>query len=77
MFFSIKNGIGSFVYKYKQPFFDRLNTESNDFRISICLKQSEVYVEGILVCNVLEKLTEHGIYSLPCSNTYDVINMSP
>ena len=33
----------------------------NDMRKTICLKKTEVSVERISVCNVTEKLKEHGI----------------
>ena len=38
------------------------NTEINDLRIIICLRKSEVIVEKISVCNVIEKLMEHGMF---------------
>ena len=53
------------------------NTELNDLRIIICLKKSDVTVERISVCNVTEKLMEHSIHCLPCSNTNDVIDLLP
>ena len=49
--------------------------ELNDLRIIICLRKSEVTVERISVCNVIEKLLGHGIHCLPCSYTNDIINM--
>ena len=49
----------------------------NDLRIIICLRKSEVTVENISVCNVIEKLMEHGIHCLPCSGTNDVIDLLP
>ena len=36
------------------------NTELKDLRKIICLPKSEVSVETISVCNVIENLTEHG-----------------
>ena len=40
--------------------------ELNDLRKkNICFRKSEVSVERILVCNVNEKLEEHGINCLP------------
>ena len=44
-----------------------------DLRIIICLRKSEVAVEMISVCNVIEKLRGHVTHCLPCSYTYDVI----
>ena len=52
------------------------NTELNDLRIIICLKKSDVTVERISVCNVTEKLMEHSIHCLPCSNTNDVVHVA-
>ena len=43
------------------------NTELHDLRIITCLRKSEVTVEGISVCNDIEKSMEHGIRYLPCS----------
>ena len=51
------------------------NTELNDLRKIICLRKSEISDEIISVCNVIEKLTEHGIHCLQCSGTNDVIYM--
>ena len=48
------------------------NTELNDLRTIICGKISTVSVERISVCNVSEKLAEHGILCLPCSKTSDI-----
>ena len=50
------------------------NTELNDLRIISCLMKSEVIVERMSVCNVIEKLMEHGIQWLPCSYTNDIID---
>ena len=50
------------------------NTELNDLRIIICLRKSE---DTVTVCNVIENLAGHGIQSLPCCYTSDVINMLP
>ena len=47
--------------------------ELNDLRIIIYLRKSEVSVERISVCNVIENLMAHGIYYLLCSYTKDVI----
>ena len=46
-------------------------------REKIFLRESEVSVETISVCNVIENLAEHGIHCLACSFTKDVINMLP
>ena len=54
-----------------------INTELNDLRIILCLRKSEVTVERNSVCNVIEKLMEHGIHCLPCSYTNDVIDLLP
>ena len=51
------------------------NMELNDLRIIICLRKSEVFVERISVCDVMEDLAEHGIDCLPCFCINDVINM--
>ena len=53
----------------------RYNTEVNDLRVIICLRKSKVPVDKIFVCNVTEKLMEHGIHCLLCSYTSDDINM--
>ena len=37
----------------------------NDFRNHICLRKSEVSVERISACNVIEILAEQGIHCLP------------
>ena len=51
------------------------NAELNDLRRKItCWRKSYVSVERILVCNVIENLTEHGKRCLPCSNTKGVID---
>ena len=52
-----------------------INTELNDLKIIICLRKSEDSVERISVFTVIEKLEEHSIHCLPCSDTNDVINM--
>ena len=39
------------------------NAELNDLKIIICLRKTEVTVERISVCNVIENLAEHGIPS--------------
>ena len=36
------------------------NTELNDLRKIIGLRKSEVSVERISACNIIEKMTEHG-----------------
>ena len=51
------------------------NLELNDLRIIICLRKSEDIVERISVCNVIEKLMEHGIHCLPCSFTNGIIDL--
>ena len=43
----------------------------------ICLRKSEVTVERISVCTVIEKLMEHGIHGLTCSYTNDVVDLLP
>ena len=53
------------------------NSELNDLRKIICLRKSEISVERFSVCNIIENLEEHGIHSLPCSYTNDVINILP
>ena len=50
------------------------NSELNDLRKN-CLRKSEVSVERIPVCKVIENLVEHGIHCLSCSYTNDVIDM--
>ena len=54
-----------------------LNTELNDLRKIVCLRKSEVSVEIISVCNVIENLAEHGMHYLPCSYTNDLLDMLP
>ena len=51
------------------------NTELNGLKIISFLRKSEVTVERISVCDVTEKLKEHGINCLPCSYIKDVIIM--
>ena len=51
------------------------NTELIDLSRIICLRKSEVSVERISVCIVIEKLMEHGIHCLPCSYTNDIIDL--
>ena len=51
-----------------------MNTELNDLRISIYLRKSEVTVETISVCIVIENWRSVA-YSLSCSYATDVINM--
>ena len=51
------------------------NMELNDLRIIIRLRKSEVSVERISVCNIIENLADHDIHCLPCSYNNDVINM--
>ena len=46
-------------------------------RIRNCLRKSEVTVERFSICIVIEKLMEHGIHCLPCSYTYDAIDLLP
>ena len=45
------------------------NRELNDSR----MRKSEVTVERVSVCDVVEKLMQHGIHCLPCSYTNDLI----
>ena len=52
------------------------NMQLNNLRIVICLRKSEMIVERISVCNVIENLMEHGIQCLPCSYTNDIIDIS-
>ena len=53
------------------------NTELNDPRIIISLRKSEVSVDRVAVCNVIEKLMNRGLYCLPSSYTNDVIDLFP
>ena len=50
--------------------------EINDLRKIHC-RNSEVSVESISVCNVIEKMSEHGMHCLPCSKTIDAIYRLP
>ena len=52
------------------------NIELIELRKNISLGKTEVSVERISVCYVIEKLMEHGIHCLPCSCTNDVKLMS-
>ena len=52
-----------------------LYTERDGLRIIICLRKSEVTVKRISVCNVIEKLREHGVHCLLCSYTDDIIDL--
>ena len=54
-----------------------LNTELNDLRKIIYLRKSKLIVERISVCNVIEKLMEHDMPSLPCSYLNNVIDLLP
>ena len=53
----------------------------NFSRISLIIREErgiqsfEVTVERISVCNVFEKLLEHGIHCLSCSYINDVLNI--
>ena len=49
------------------------DTEVNGLKENISLRKSEVYVERISVCNVIENLAEHGIHCLPSSYTNGII----
>ena len=49
------------------------NTELNDLGGTICLRKSEVFVERISVCNVIEKFVQHGIHCLLCCGTNNII----
>ena len=51
--------------------------ELNKFRKIICLRKSEVSIERISVCNIIENLAEHGIHCLPCSYTNEITYMLP
>ena len=51
--------------------------ELNDLRKIICLRKSDISVERITVHNGIEKLSEHGIHSLLCFDTSDVIYLLP
>ena len=62
-------------YCYYYYFYSK--TELNDMRKKICLRKPEVSVERNSVSNVTENSSEHGIYSLPCSYTNDIINIAP
>ena len=46
--------------------------ELNDLRKIMCLRKSEVSVERISVCNIIENLAEYGIHCLPYSFTNDI-----
>ena len=54
---------------------NKYNTKLIDLRMIICLRKSEVSVEILSVCNVIEKLKEHGIHCLPCFYTNDVLDL--
>ena len=54
---------------------DTWKIELNDLRKIICFKKSEVSVERISVCNVIENLAKHGRHCLPCSYTNDIIEL--
>ena len=45
-------------------------------RIIIYLRTSKVPVERISVCNVIERLVEHGIHGSTCSGTNYVISVT-
>ena len=48
----------------------------NDLIKIICVRDSEVNVERISVCNVIINLAEHGIHCLPYYYTNDGINVT-
>ena len=48
-----------------------------DMRIVICFRKSEVTVERMSDCNVIEKMMVHDIRYLPCSYTNTVIDLLP
>ena len=54
-----------------------LNTELNDLRKISYLRKSEVIVERILVCNVIEKLMAHDMHSLPWFYLDNVLDLLP
>ena len=58
-----KFGIVAFILKADSDMYGAkvLYTKLNDLRIIICLRKSEISVEGISVCNFIEKLREHYI----------------
>ena len=47
--------------------------ELNDLRVIIYLRKSEVTFERISVCNVIEKVMEHGIQSDGAWHTLSVM----
>ena len=53
------------------------NRDLNEMRRIICLRKSEVTIERIPVCYVIEKSMEHVKHYLPCFYTYDIIELLP
>ena len=51
------------------------NMELNDLTIIIYLRKSKVSVEGISVCDVIEKFVEHKTHRLPCSDSDEIIDL--
>ena len=51
--------------------------EKFQFIKSLKIGRCNVSVKRILVCNVIEKLAEHGIHRLPGSYTNDIIDQLP
>ena len=51
------------------------SSKKNRNRTLIRLRKSEVFVERISVCNVIEKFMEHSIHCLSCSYNNDVIDL--
>ena len=56
---------------------EMLYMELTDLKKIICLRKSEESAERISVCNVSEKLMEHGNLCLPCFFTNDVKDLLP
>ena len=65
------------IEQYNGMALNMCNTEINGLGIIICFKKSEVLFERISVCDMSEKLIEHGIHGLRCSYTYGAIDMLP
>ena len=63
-------------YQEVAPLSDMIAEGTLEFNlIIICLRNFEVLVERISVCNAIENLAEHGMHCLPCFYINNIINM--
>ena len=55
----------------------RGETYNTDLYDLICLRKSEIAIESVSVCNVIETFAEQSIHSMPCFYTNVVIDLLP